>query len=89
MEKKTNQEIIDMVIDEDLRETLDYIVKQNQGLLEIYETEDNWIDIIVYVNVFNRNRLEVLFKHSSWDTIVSFNKEKQLLSFMIETKFCL
>jgi hypothetical protein len=89
MKKYTNEEIINMIIDEDLRESLIYIVKENQGLLEVYETEDNWIDVIVYASMFNRNRLEVLFKHSSWDTIVSFNKEKQLLSFMIETKFCI
>ncbi len=87
MKKYSNEEIIDMIIDEDLKEALNYIVKQNQGQLEIYEIEDNWIDVIVYANMFNRNRLEMLFKHSTWDNAVLFNKEKQLLSFIIETKF--
>ena len=87
MKKHSNEEIINMIIDEDLKEALNYIVKQNQGQLEIYEIEDDWIDVIVYSNVFNRNRLEMLFKHSTWDNAVLFNKEKQLLSFVIETKF--
>jgi hypothetical protein len=87
MEKKTNEQIINMINDVNLKEALQYIVIENKGILELHEARNGWMDLTVYADFFRANHLQILFKHSCWNAPVRFDKEKELMYFIIETRF--
>jgi hypothetical protein len=87
MEKKTNEQIIDMIDDVNLKEALQYIVIQNKGVLELHEARNGWMDLTVYADFFRANYLQILFKHSCFNAPIIFDKEKELMYIIIQTRF--
>jgi hypothetical protein len=87
MEKKTNQEIIDMVINVNLKEALQHIVVENEGVLELHDARNGSMELTVYANFFRMNHLKILSEHCYWNECVVFDKEKQLMHLTIDTKF--
>jgi hypothetical protein len=73
------QEILNLIKNDDLKQVLTYLVDQCNGELigDIESDEDDYSDITIYSEFFDKKKLEVIFKYCSYPEIVfspKFNK---------------
>ncbi len=75
------QEILNLIKNDDLKQVLSYLINQCNGELKghIESDEDDYSDITIYSEFFDKKKLEVIFKYCRYPEIIfspKFNKMK-------------
>jgi len=85
----TNQDIIALIGQEDLKKVLSYLVDQCNGELEAdidkdYEDDKDHMTLSVYSEYFSERHLNVLFQYTFYYAEVSFRPKKQKMLITLE-----